>query len=298
MARTEGEEHALAGAAASHPPAPFSAFESSRNMQPLGFSERAVPPTGPGVFDSDLAFWKDLAIQGNYEGFRILDISSPSKPREIVHFDDCVQGATTGNQGDMIVWDDVLVRLWKSAAPAGGAFCGDLFAPEGQEGLHILDISNPRHPEGIAFVPVTNEPRATGDRHRRDPARRPGGRERDPLRAGRPRLPRLGHHPRRRAARRLYRPDRLHRVESRSRQGRRARRSGVPLPAGRARSDGPAPLVPTQLGGDWSTYYYNGRIYESDITRGLIIWNLSGKWDAGALRLPYLNPQTSEFTIR
>ena len=37
----------------------------------------------------------------------------------------------------------------------------------------------------------------------------------------------------------------------------------------------PAPLVPTQLGGDWSTYWYNGRIYESDITRGLIIWRLN-----------------------
>ena len=59
----------------------------------------------------------------------------------------------------------------------------------------------------------------------------------------------------------------------------------------------PAPLVPTQLGGDWSTYYYNGRIYESDITRGLIIWNLSDKADAGARRLDHLNPQTSEFTI-
>jgi len=59
----------------------------------------------------------------------------------------------------------------------------------------------------------------------------------------------------------------------------------------------PAPLMPTQLGGDWSTYYYNGRIYQSDITRGLLVWNLSGKWDAGARRLPYLNPQTSEFTL-
>ena len=59
----------------------------------------------------------------------------------------------------------------------------------------------------------------------------------------------------------------------------------------------PAPLVPTQLGGDWSTYYYNGRIYESDITRGLIIWNLSGKWDAGARKLDFLNPQTSMFTL-
>jgi len=59
----------------------------------------------------------------------------------------------------------------------------------------------------------------------------------------------------------------------------------------------PAPLVPTQLGGDWSTYWYNNRIYESDITRGLLIWNLSGKWEAGAKKLPYLNPQTLEFSL-
>ena len=37
----------------------------------------------------------------------------------------------------------------------------------------------------------------------------------------------------------------------------------------------PNPPVGIELGGDWSTYWYNGRIYESDITRGLIIWNLS-----------------------
>jgi hypothetical protein len=56
----------------------------------------------------------------------------------------------------------------------------------------------------------------------------------------------------------------------------------------------PAPLVPTQLGGDWSTYWYNGRIYESDITRGLIIWNLSDPAVAGARRFDHLNPQTAE----
>ena len=41
----------------------------------------------------------------------------------------------------------------------------------------------------------------------------------------------------------------------------------------------PAPLDPNppvgiELGGDWSTYWYDGEIYESDITRGLIIWKL------------------------
>ena len=56
----------------------------------------------------------------------------------------------------------------------------------------------------------------------------------------------------------------------------------------------PAPLTPTQLGGDWSTYWYNGRIYESDITRGLIVWNLSDKVTAGAKKFDHLNPQTAE----
>ena len=59
----------------------------------------------------------------------------------------------------------------------------------------------------------------------------------------------------------------------------------------------PNPPVGIELGGDWSTYWYNGRIYESDITRGLIIWNLSDNAVAGARKLGHLNPQTQEFTI-
>jgi hypothetical protein len=65
----------------------------------------------------------------------------------------------------------------------------------------------------------------------------------------------------------------------------------------------PAPLVnpdnpaAIELGGDWSTYWYDGRIYESDITRGLLIWDLHDKAVAGAEKLGHLNPQTQEFTI-
>ena len=65
----------------------------------------------------------------------------------------------------------------------------------------------------------------------------------------------------------------------------------------------PAPLInpdnpnAIELGGDWSNYWYNGRIYESDITRGLIIWDLSDDAVAGAKRLPHLNPQTEEFSF-
>jgi hypothetical protein len=57
------------------------------------------------------------------------------------------------------------------------------------------------------------------------------------------------------------------------------------------------PPVGIELGGDWSTSWYNGFIYESDITRGLIIWNLSDKAVAGARKLDHLNPQTQEFNI-
>jgi hypothetical protein len=64
----------------------------------------------------------------------------------------------------------------------------------------------------------------------------------------------------------------------------------------------PAPLSSTSLvlGGDWSTYWYNGHIYESDIRRGLIVWGLSDAAVAGAKKLDHLNPQTEEtsFALR
>ena len=59
----------------------------------------------------------------------------------------------------------------------------------------------------------------------------------------------------------------------------------------------PNPPVGIELGGDWSTYWYNGRIYESDILRGLLIWKLSDPAVAGAMKLDRLNPQTQEFSL-
>ena len=59
----------------------------------------------------------------------------------------------------------------------------------------------------------------------------------------------------------------------------------------------PAPLNPARTGGDWSSYWYNGRIYESDIRRGLMVWRYSGSEMAGTPHLSHLNPQTQEFTI-
>lgn len=131
-----------------------STFTYTKNMHPLGYSARTVPltGTGSGIFNSDLAFWGKTAAQGTYEGFRLINISDPESPTEIVNFTGCVQGTATGNQGDVILWGNILVRSWNSPAPAGGAVCGGVTTPAGQEGVHIFDISNPASPVGLAFV--------------------------------------------------------------------------------------------------------------------------------------------------
>jgi len=51
-------------------------------------------------------------------------------------------------------------------------------------------------------------------------------------------------------------------------------------------------------GGDWSSYWYNGRIYESDTRRGLYIWKVNApELHEPAVKLDYLNPQTSQISI-
>jgi hypothetical protein len=59
----------------------------------------------------------------------------------------------------------------------------------------------------------------------------------------------------------------------------------------------PPPLVPTQLGGAWSSYWYNGFSYESEITKGVNVFRVSDRRLAGALQLGHLNPQTQEFSL-
>ena len=62
-----------------------------------------------------------------------------------------------------------------------------------------------------------------------------------------------------------------------NRAGDRVRRSG-------AAPDPPPPTAGIILGGDWSTYWHNGTIYESDIKRGVTTWrlNLAGDSDDAA----------------
>jgi hypothetical protein len=116
-------------------------------------------------------------------GFRLINVEEPDNPVEIINWTECASPTNTvGNQGDVIIWGDLIIRSWNSATPAPidpatgdpfpvdnparyttpGAFCGDwpMFRepaaeplPErGQEGVHIIDISNPTDPDVVAFV--------------------------------------------------------------------------------------------------------------------------------------------------
>ena len=118
------------------------------NLQARGHSPHAASFTDPAPVrhvNSDLAFWGSLAFHGNYDGFRIVDISDPDSPVELSH------PRCNGDQGDILVWENVLVRAWHSPAPPG-RFCDGVPVPEGFEGVHVFDITNTKDPTMVASV--------------------------------------------------------------------------------------------------------------------------------------------------
>ena len=90
--------------AATPPPVAHTAdWAVTDNLQAIGFSPRQVEFPGPaaGRINSDLAFWGKMAVQGTYEGFRLIDVSLASRPKEILNYEECAPDSTAGNQGDV-----------------------------------------------------------------------------------------------------------------------------------------------------------------------------------------------------
>jgi LVIVD repeat len=114
----------------------------TRNMHLLG---RSPSPVVNGRVNSDLAFWGRYAFEGHYDGFRIIDISNPWAPREVSH------PSCDGDQGDIFVWDDILVRSWNTKRPEERT-CDGQTVPALWEGVHVFDISDKRDPELVASV--------------------------------------------------------------------------------------------------------------------------------------------------
>ena len=121
----------------------------TKNLHALGHSPHPATflgePDGVRHISSDLAFWGHLAFNGNYDGFRVIDISDPEAPQEIVH------QRCNGDQGDIFVYDDILVRSWNSKKSVART-CDGQTVPAGWEGVHVFDISDLSDPALVASV--------------------------------------------------------------------------------------------------------------------------------------------------
>ncbi len=122
---------------------------ATNNIHALGHSPHPATffgdPDGMRHINSDIAFWGDIAFNGNYDGFRIIDISAPGRPKELLH------QRCNGDQGDIVVWENILVRSWNSKK-SEDRICDGQTVPAGWEGVHVFDISDLTDPELVASV--------------------------------------------------------------------------------------------------------------------------------------------------
>jgi hypothetical protein len=133
-----------------------------------------VGPPNEARFNSDLAFWEaggvkgfpHMLAQGNYDGFRLVDVSDPENPTQISALE------CRANQGDVsfyqaenrllliqsieepVVDDNCAAARDTPIVPGTNPVTGlpGTFRQKGHEGLRIFDVSNPETPVHIATV--------------------------------------------------------------------------------------------------------------------------------------------------
>lgn len=114
-------------------------------------------PEGPTRTHSDLAIWGNIMVAGNYDGFRIFDLSQPIENRLIVNF------LCRGPQNDVSIWEhNGRMLLFMSVDRPqfhGDTVCGQdassdrtVSDPEGWEGIRVFDITNPAAPVYVKGV--------------------------------------------------------------------------------------------------------------------------------------------------
>ena len=111
----------------------------------------ATPPPAPfvGASNSDLAFTGNYAIQGNYNGFQIWDISNPRQPTLVRGF------VCPASQSDVSVYRNL---LFVSGEGMGGRLdCGTqgvqgAVSADRLRGIRIFDITDIREPRYIGNV--------------------------------------------------------------------------------------------------------------------------------------------------
>ena len=128
-------------------PGLFDAEEAIWNLRKLS----STPPAEDfvGVTNSDLAFYGDYAIQGNYNGIMVWDLSDPSAPELVTSY------LCPASQSDVSVYGNL---LFVSGEGLGGRLdCGTqgvdaTVSPDRLRGIRIFDITDIRNPQYVANV--------------------------------------------------------------------------------------------------------------------------------------------------
>jgi hypothetical protein len=107
------------------------------------------PPKFLGVTNSDLAFTSKYAVQGNYNGFQVFDISNPSKPKVVLTY------LCPASQSDVSVYRNLL--FVSGEGQTGRIDCGIQGVPEPVSkdrlrGIRVFDISDIDKPKYVANV--------------------------------------------------------------------------------------------------------------------------------------------------
>ncbi|MER5896623.1 hypothetical protein [Streptomyces sp. NPDC001876] len=107
-----------------------------------------VPKDALKGTNSDLVFQGKYAFAGNYDGFRIFDISNPKSPSTVA------QVLCPGSQNDISVSGDLLFLSTDSSRSDNS--CASTTQPATEksswEGMKVFDISDKRNPEYVAAV--------------------------------------------------------------------------------------------------------------------------------------------------
>lgn len=125
----------------------YDAEEASWNMRLL--SNTHSPERFEGVTNSDLAFTGKYAIQGNYNGWQVWDISNPSKPvLAAAHF-------CPASQSDVSVYGNLLFVSGEGLTgrlDCGGQGVSEAVSKDRLRGVRIFDISDIRNPRNVGNV--------------------------------------------------------------------------------------------------------------------------------------------------
>lgn len=124
-------------------PAPDEIVHSANIKHLANIPKDALPGT-----NSDLAFQGKYAFAGNYDGFRIFDISNPKKPRTVS------QVLCPGSQNDISVSGNLLFLSTDSSRSDDS--CNSTSQPATEksswEGMKVFDISDKSNPKYVSAV--------------------------------------------------------------------------------------------------------------------------------------------------